>query len=166
MDPTRRPSAVVRVLNSSARSRFGYLVGKHIVSKTDLWLGRISKARLSWGIFNVPSATLTTTGARSGRVRQTQLAYFHDGRDVIVMGSNYGGDKHPQWYHNLVAHPECELGGETFMAEEVTEPGEYARLFGLAENYYGGFADYRDKAARFGRTIPVLWLEPRGRNRD
>jgi len=56
-------------------------------------------------MFNVPSATLTTTGAKSGQVRETQIAYFHDRRDVIVMASNYGGDKHPQWYHNLVAHP-------------------------------------------------------------
>jgi hypothetical protein len=54
---------------------------------------------------------------------------------VIVIASNYGGDKHPQWYHNLVAHPECELGDEALRATEVTDPDEYARLYGLAERY-------------------------------
>jgi deazaflavin-dependent oxidoreductase (nitroreductase family) len=112
-------------------------------------------------MFNVPSATLETTGARSGRLRETQVAYFHDGPNAIVMASNYGGDKHPQWYHNLVAHPSCELGNEPFRAEEVTDADEYARLFELAEGYYGGFTDYREKTARTGRTIPVLCLIPR-----
>ena len=52
-------------------------------------------------MFNVPSATLKTKGAKSGQVRKAQIAYFHDGRDVVVIASNYGGDKHPKWYHNL-----------------------------------------------------------------
>ncbi len=151
----------VRLLNRSARSRFGQLVGKRFAAKTDPWLNRATKGRVSWGMFNVPSATLATTGAKSGQVREAQVAYFHDGRDVIVMASNYGGDKHPQWYHNLVAHPECRLGDEAFLAEEVIEPGEYTRLFGLAEGYYGGFTDYREKTARAGRSIPVFRLSPR-----
>ena len=148
-------------MNRLARSSFGSFVGKNLAPKTDPWLGRISNGRLSWGIFNVPSATLTTTGAKSGLRRETQLAYFHEGSDVIVMASNYGGDRHPQWYHNLVAHPECTLGGEGFLAEEVTDPDEYGRLFGLAERYFGGFTDYREKAARSGRAIPVFGLAPR-----
>jgi deazaflavin-dependent oxidoreductase (nitroreductase family) len=144
-----------------ARSRFGQFVARHVASKTDPWLGRVSKGRVSWGMFNIPSATLRTTGAKSGQLREAQVAYFHDGRDVIVIASNYGGDKHPQWYHNLIAHPECELGDEAFRAAEVTEPDDYSRLYGLAEQYYAGFADYRVKTALAGRKIPVLRLSPR-----
>jgi deazaflavin-dependent oxidoreductase (nitroreductase family) len=144
-----------------ARSGFGQFIARRVASKTDPWLGRVSKGRLSWGMFNVPSATLKTTGAKSGRLREAQVAYFHDGRDVIVIASNYGGDKHPQWYHNLIAHPECELGDEAFRATDVTEPDDYARLYGLAEQYYGGYADYRVKTALAGRTIPVFRLTPR-----
>ena len=147
----------MRALNRSSRSRFGQIIGKN----PDPWLSRISKGRISWGMFNVPSATLKATGAKSGRVREAQVAYFHDGPDVVVMASNYGGDKHPQWYHNLLAHPECGLGDEAFRADEVTDPDEYARLFGLAEAHYGGFTDYREKTARSGRTIPVFRLTPR-----
>jgi deazaflavin-dependent oxidoreductase (nitroreductase family) len=161
VDPTRRPSVIARALNRSARSRVGQVVGKHLAPRIDPWLGRVSGGRVSLGMLNVPSATLKTTGAKSGQMRQTQVAYFHDGPDAIVMASNYGGDKHPQWYHNLVAHPSCELGGEPFRAEEVTDADEYARLFRLAEGYYGGFTDYREKTARMGRTIPVLRLIPR-----
>ena len=147
-------------MNRVARSRLGQ-VAAGLASKTDPWLGRISHGRLNWGMFNVPSATLNSTGAKTGQVRETQIAYFHDGHDVIVIASNYGGDKHPQWYHNLRAHPDCELGDEAFRASQVTEPDEYARLYGLAEGYYGGFADYRFKTAKVGRKIPVFRLTPR-----
>jgi deazaflavin-dependent oxidoreductase (nitroreductase family) len=150
----------MRALNRSSRSPFGQIIGKNLASKTDPWLSRITKGRISWGMFNVPSATLKAIGAKSGQVREAQVAYFHDGRDVVVMASNYGGDKHPQWYHNLLAHPECELGDEAFRADEVSDPDEYARLFGLAEGYYGGFTDYREKTTRSGRTIPVFRLTP------
>ena len=61
---------------------------------------------------------------------------------------------------NLVAHPECEIGGEAFRATEVTGEDEYSRLYGLAERYYGGFADYKAKTALVGRKVPVFRLTP------
>jgi deazaflavin-dependent oxidoreductase (nitroreductase family) len=152
---------VARALNRSSRSRFGQFLARHVAPKVDPWLGRISNGRASLGMFNIPSATLKTTGAKSGALRVAQVAYFHDGPDVVVLASNYGGDKHPQWYHNLVAHPDCELGGEALCATEVTDPDAYARLFGLAEQYFALFADYRAKSALTGRKIPVFLLTPR-----
>jgi deazaflavin-dependent oxidoreductase (nitroreductase family) len=99
-----------------------------------------------------------TTGAKSGQPREVQLTYFHDGPDPILIASNYGGPKHPQWYHNLKAHPECRFGDEDFNATAVTDPGEYARLYGLAEQVYGGYTDYRLKTAPIGREIPMFRL--------
>lgn len=54
-----------------------------------------------------PSWLLSSTGARSGERRDIPLAYFTDGGDVILIASNYGRERHPAWYHNLRAHPEC-----------------------------------------------------------
>jgi len=71
--------------------------------------------------------------------------------------------KHPHWYRNLISVPECELGGEAFVAAEVTDPDEYARLYALAERVYSGYGDYRVKTAQIGRHIPVLRLTPRQR---
>ena len=86
----------------------------------------------------IASAPLVTTGAKTGQLREVQLAYFHDGNDPILIASNYGGPKHPQWYYNLKAHSQCEFGGERFVATEVTDPDEYVRLFALAEKVYAG----------------------------
>ena len=96
-------------------------------------------------------------GSRTGQPRRVQISHFHDGREVIAVASNFGGHSHPQWYHifssNLVAHSECELGGEGFRAAEVTDPVEYTRLYSLAERSY--------KTQTVGRRIPVLRLTPR-----
>jgi deazaflavin-dependent oxidoreductase (nitroreductase family) len=37
---------------------------------------------------------------------------------IAVIASNYGGHKHPAWYHNLKANPAAtvKLGGETWHA--------------------------------------------------
>ena len=48
-------------------------------------------------------------GAKTGQRRDVPLAYFTDGDDVVLIASNYGSSRYPGWYHNLRAHPECEL---------------------------------------------------------
>jgi deazaflavin-dependent oxidoreductase (nitroreductase family) len=79
----------------------------------------------------------------------------------LNMGSNYGGPKHPQWYYNLKAHPDCEFGGESFVATQVTDADEYRRLYALAEHVYAGYRDYRAKTAPVGRQIPLFRLSSR-----
>jgi deazaflavin-dependent oxidoreductase (nitroreductase family) len=157
-DPTRSHSAVGRAVTKLFRSPVGQTFIKNVAAKTDPWLDRATKGRFNWGLGIVPTATLKTTGAKTGQPREVQLTYFHDGLDPIVIASNYGGTANPQWARNLVAHPDCELGGEAFRATEVSDPAEYARLYGLAEKVYAGYADYKAKTALVGRHIPIFRL--------
>ena len=53
------------------------------------------------------------------------------------------------------------MGGERFLASEVTYSEEYARLYGLAKQVYAGWSDYRAKTDPIGRHIPVFRLKPR-----
>lgn len=109
----------------------------------------------------LPTALLTTTGARTGRTRENALLYFHDGDDVILIASNFGQDRHPGWYYNLLAHPDqARLNGAPYTAVEQTG-AERERLFALAVRVYPGYADYRRRTEAIGRTIPVLRLTPR-----
>jgi len=159
-DPTRKPSAVTRSIMKLFQTSFGQSFIKNVAAKTDPWLGRVSNGRLRWSLGLVPTATLKTTGAKSGLPRENQTGYFHDSADPIVIASNYGGPKDPMWARNLVAHPECELGGDAFHASEVTDPDEYARLYALAEQVYSGYSDYKAKTALIGRHIPIFRLTP------
>lgn len=160
VDPTKKHGRRYKFTESFGRSRVGQAYVRHVASHTDPWLERFTGGRLNreW---MVPSATLEAVGAKSGLPRPVQTTYFHDGRDAVLIASNYGGTKHPQWYYNLVAHPKCQLGGERFVATEVTDPGEYERLYALAVQVYAGYGDYRVTTASAGRQIPVFRLEPR-----
>lgn len=113
----------------------------------------------------LPSTLLTTTGAKSRLPRTHAVLYFHDGADVIVIASSYGREHHPAWYFNPKAHPEVRVGshpGLAMTAAEVTEPAEQTRLWALADRVYPLFADYRDRAARTDRVIPIIRLTEAG----
>lgn len=161
VDPHETHGSLYKTLERFGRSRFGQFYARHVARRIDPWMYRISGGWLTSQRWTVASAPLRTTGARTGRPHEVQLAYFHDERTPILVASNFGHSKHPHWYYNLLAHPECELGGDSFVAAEVTDPDEYARLFALAEQVYAGYGDYRVTTASFGRHIPVLRLDPR-----
>ncbi|OBH06364.1 nitroreductase family deazaflavin-dependent oxidoreductase [Mycobacterium sp. E1747] len=159
VDPHKRRGPLYRASVRFGRSRAGQFIARHIARHTDPYLFRLTGGRVNMG--SIINAPLVTTGAKSGQKREVQLTYFHDGPDVILLASNFGGTKHPQWYHNLKAHPDCEFGGERFTARQVTDPDEHARLFELANRIYSGYAEYRDKAAPASRDIPIFRLESR-----
>jgi deazaflavin-dependent oxidoreductase (nitroreductase family) len=159
VDPAKKRGAMYKLNVRFGRSRAGQFIARHVARHTDPHLFRLTGGRVNMGaIINAP---LVSTGAKSGQRREVQLTYFHDGPDVILLASNYGGTKHPQWFYNLKAHPDCDFGGETFSAAQVTDSDEYTRLYGLAERVYAGYSDYSVKTAPVGRQIPIFRLKPR-----
>jgi deazaflavin-dependent oxidoreductase (nitroreductase family) len=158
VDPTKKRGRGYAAVESFARSRPGQFVARHVFWRIDPWLYRVSGGRYPW--IGMVTAPLTSTGAKSAQPRVHQLSYFHDGGDPILVASNAGAPRHPQWYYNLKANPECQFGDEIFMATEVADPDEYARLFALAEKVYAGYGDYRAKTASVGRQIPFFRLKP------
>lgn len=161
VDPYKRHGVVYRIGERFGRSRPGQAFARHIARRVDPWFYRVAGRSYSALLGAVGNAPLTTTGAKSGQRRVVQLTYFHDGNDPILIASNFGGPRDPQWSHNLKAHPECEFGGEKFLATEVTDPDEYARLYDLANRVYAGWSDYRAQTDPIGRHIPVFRLTAR-----
>lgn len=102
---------------------------------------------------------LTTTGTHSGQPHTTPMTYATDGDRVLVIASNAGAVRHPDWYHNLVAHPtvSVELADETFQARAVVAEGEeYGRLWAQITAQMRFFTDHQ---AKITRKIPVVILE-------
>ena len=56
-----------------------------------------------------PVVILTTTGARSKKLRRTPLIRVKDGDNYLVIASMGGAPDHPHWYHNVVANPEVTV---------------------------------------------------------
>lgn len=75
-----------------------------------------------------------------------------------MIASNAGAATHPDWYRNLVSHPEVtvEVGNETFKAiAAVAEGSERQRLWTRVVELYPFFVDHESKTTR---QIPVIVL--------
>lgn len=102
---------------------------------------------------------LTTTGATSGAEHTVPLGYVRDGNLLLIVGSAGGAPRHPDWYHNLLAHPmvRVEIGTEVFGAVAVPAEGTRRdRLFEHVVRAAPGYADYQTHTTR---TLPVVALE-------
>ena len=108
-----------------------------------------------------PRLLLTTIGARSGQPRTTPMMYIRDGDLLLVMASNAGAQRHPDWYRNLVAHPQVtvEVRAEIYDAiARVIEGAERQQVWARIVGQYPFFADHQ---AKITRQIPVIALERR-----
>ena len=110
----------------------------------------------------VPVLLLDHVGRRSGTRFTTPLLYLADGPDLVVVASQGGLPKNPQWFHNLAASPDTTLAlpGERSRAvrARVAGPDERAALWPRLVELYADFDNYQ---AWTDREIPVVVLEPR-----
>ncbi len=104
---------------------------------------------------------LTTTGRRTGQPHTTPMMFHRDGDRVLVIASSMGAPRHPDWYLNLVAHPEVtvemgdESGGPRQAVARTVEGDERAALWAMLKSTYPFFAEHESATTR---TIPVVAL--------
>ena len=106
-----------------------------------------------------PLLLLTTTGARSGQRHTTPVMYIPDGERLLVIASNAGAPAHPDWYRNLLVHPDVavEVGVQSFDARAtVVEGAERQQLWARIVEQYPFFAEHQAKVTR---QIPVIAIE-------
>jgi deazaflavin-dependent oxidoreductase (nitroreductase family) len=102
---------------------------------------------------------LTTTGAKTGQQRIIPLMRVDEGDRVIAVASKGGYPKHPEWYFNVLAHPEVtvEVGSEKFeTTARILTGQERERAFARAVEVFPNYAEYQKKT---DREIPVIALE-------
>ena len=101
---------------------------------------------------------LHTSGAKSGQPRINPVAYVKDGDRLVIIASKGGAPTNPDWYYNLVAHPDVtvEVGTEQLQvhATVAAEP-DRTRLYQQMVAMMPGFAEYEQKTTR---KIPVIIL--------
>ena len=160
VDPRKRQGLAYRAYAWLVGTRAIGWLSRRVVWKLDPFLLRLSAGRLGMGLL-LPTALLETRGARTGLPRRNGVIYFHDGGRVTIIASKLGLPQHPAWFHNLRVHPDVKLGGQRFDAQVIVDEAERARLWDLADRVFPPYAAYRERAARVGRTIPIVQLTPR-----
>jgi deazaflavin-dependent oxidoreductase (nitroreductase family) len=104
---------------------------------------------------------LTTKGRKTGAPRSLPLIYGEHGDSYVIVASKGGMPKHPVWFLNLQANPECELmvGARPVRARaRVAEGEERERLWRQMAAIYPPYDAYQKSAGK--RTIPVVVLDP------
>ncbi|OBK26156.1 nitroreductase family deazaflavin-dependent oxidoreductase [Mycobacterium asiaticum] len=151
-------------LTSPVTAKVMKYASKGHVAVFKLTNGRIgNKWRIGAGLRKpVPTLLLEHRGRKSGREFTTPLLYLNDGDDFVIVASQGGMPKNPQWYHNLVANPETRIHvkGRRNLAvsARVATPGERAELWPRLVDLYADFAKYQSWTER---EIPVVILSPR-----
>jgi deazaflavin-dependent oxidoreductase (nitroreductase family) len=51
----------------------------------------------------VPNVQITTSGRKTGLARTATVQYVPDGDGFVLVGSNWGRERHPSWSANLIA---------------------------------------------------------------
>lgn len=108
-----------------------------------------------------PVVILTTTGAKTGKVRKNPVMRIKEGDTYVAVASAAGATSHPSWYRNLIAHPQVLLqdGATVYqLRARETRDEEKVHWWEVAERFWPHFPEYRAKAG--GRDIPVMLLEP------
>ena len=102
------------------------------------------------------------TGAKTGTQRVNPLAYQRLSDDAVAIFASKGGSPTtPDWFYNLVAHPdvEVEIGTDAFAAHaRVAEGAERETIWEKQKADWPGFADYEQKTKGI-REIPVVILD-------
>jgi len=108
-----------------------------------------------------PLLLLHTVGRKTGQERVNPVMYRKVPAGYAVFASKAGAPSNPDWYHNLLAHPQvtAEIGtGTVQVVARVAEGDEREQIWSAHKAANPGFAEYERKTAR---QIPVIILEPR-----
>jgi len=108
--------------------------------------GRLSVSRIVTGL---PAVMLTTIGAKSRQPRTVAVFPIPHPEGLAVIASNFGGAKHPAWYHNLKANPHATVSveGDTWDAvARIAAPRERDEIWAKGIDMYPGWRKYETRA--------------------
>ncbi|TAN28302.1 MAG: nitroreductase family deazaflavin-dependent oxidoreductase [Actinomycetota bacterium] len=105
----------------------------------------------------LPVIIVTSLGARSNKLRKTPVMRVFENGSYVLVASQGGAPRHPQWYFNLITHPEAvtiQDGSERFEVNvREVEAAERAFWWNIAVAQFPPYGEYQQKT---DRQIPVL----------
>ena len=104
---------------------------------------------------------LTTTGRRTGEPRTTMLtAPIADEEMIVLVASNGGDERDPQWYRNILACPDVSVmtdGTTRAMRARVADTAERSALWHRIRDVGPTYHLYQSRTTR---ELPLVVLEP------
>lgn len=145
------------IVQRTATSKFGAWTIGHVLARIDPLTLRLSGGRIST-LPTKPILLLRHTGAKSGLRRETSLQFAVNNNSLIVVAANGGQPRHPGWYFNLKANPDCEVivrhRSGRYVATELTGDDRNQAWIRMLE-IFPGYEIWQERA---GREFPVFAL--------
>jgi deazaflavin-dependent oxidoreductase (nitroreductase family) len=120
---------------------------------------RAGGGRISGPVEGFTLLLLHHQGARTGLERVTPVAYQLLSDGWAVFAAHGGAPTHPDWFHNVVVHPETtiEIGVDTIPVRARVATGEEReQIWARQKLFFPRFAKYEERTER---EIPVVILE-------
>jgi len=128
------------------------------VSAVHAFWYRLTGGWVGGNVMGADILLLPTIGRKSGRQYTTPLLYLRDGDELVIIASNNGSDRDPDWWRNLMKQPRAEaqvMGSRRDVVASQASGEERDRLWDKIARRY---PVYRQYERRTTREIPVVVL--------
>lgn len=131
-----------------------------VITKVNRFLLGISNGRLGNKLGKISVLLLHSVGRKSGKPYATPLSYYRDGENYLLVASNWGEENPPDWFLNLMNHPDTTIlvNSTTLLVQARQAEGqEYQRLWEIITRKNSIYIGYQKKMTR---RIPIVILTP------
>ena len=139
-----------------------FAIVKKLITRSNVWLLRVSKGRLGNSFLGRPVLLLTTVGHKSGRPRKQPLFFVEQAPRLVLVASNGGSPQDPAWLLNIRKSPHVTVtrqGIEKPMTARIVTADEKQRLW---PSLTAEFPYWQEVSDRSRRDFPVVILESAG----
>lgn len=131
------------------------------MSRAQTWLFKKSGGKLANKFLRgAEVGILTTTGRKTGELRDSPLLFLQDGNRIVLVASQGGRATNPMWYLNLKANPNISFQTKNeklnLVARDATD-AERDEYWPKLDAMYADFANYRSYT---DRKIPIVICDP------
>lgn len=149
-----------RTVARLASARWFAWLGRHVLTPLDVALRGSRFAPSAFGT-NFPLCYLTATGRQSGKPRTVPLFFVEqdDGDGIVVVATNFGGERDPAWAGNLDANPEVTIQRDGIVQDATARRATEAEFAPNWERIVAMLWIYEDYRGRTDRDIKMYVIE-------
>ena len=128
--------------------------------RINAFLLRLTNGRIGSKLGRQTILLLETIGRKSGQPRIIPIAYFFNEGKYLIVESNWGKDKHADWYLNILKNPHATLQvkRQTIHTQaHVAQGEEYAHLWKFATERHPPYLHHQEMTKR---GIPIVIFQP------
>jgi deazaflavin-dependent oxidoreductase (nitroreductase family) len=155
-------NALQRLARHPAAYRWLVLNGRPVVEGLESLLRFATNGRLGvLDLAGLPNVRITISGRKTGLARSATVQYVPDGAGLLLVGSNWGRERHPSWSANLKAVQRVTVRrrGHRFVATvQLLTGAERDKAWATVLAYWPNYLLAQDRAGR--RQFRLFLLTP------